>query len=330
MAHLYTYNSLVGLRAGIAMTISAPLPNNPTRTAPPHLRVDGAGFIDVNTRWQNAQFVSGRLLHASLTKIEPANSRAFQVFDAPRSDDDFVSLIFIDTSVPPGTKRRAEADINAWLDIRGEGFTAIMADTNTGAALLRCGSNATIELFQFDGAVRQLRIVNSKVSTVPLSQKQMAQLRVEQFKEQIAHFNMLLERDVRRTHGILSSALRLVQVVKDAGALDVFADFLVEHQAVMTDNLRKQVRYALLDAGHPAASTFLDGFEAVNVVNISSPDAAAKRAAADKKRRDRDADNRRRTEDAKNRANKGEGDITKQSHGRGGSKKARGGKKKAA
>lgn len=330
MAHLYTHNQFTGLSAGITMTIGASLPNNPTRTAPPHLRVDGAGFIGVNTRWQNAQFVSGRLVRASLTKIEPANGRAFQVFDAPRSDDDFVSLIFIDVSTPKGMKRRAEADINAWTGIRGEGFTAVMVDTMTGAALLRCEPNASIKMFQFDGAVRQLRINNSKVSNVPLSQEQMAQLRVEQFKEQIAHFNMLLERDVRRTHGILSSALRLIKMVKSAGALNVLADFLVEHQAVMTDNLRKQVRYALLDAGHSSAGIFLDGFEAVNVVNISSPDAAAKRAAADKKRRDRDADNRQRTENAKKRANKGEGDITKQSHGRGGSKQAKGGKKKAA
>lgn len=53
MAHLYTYNPLSGLSAGIPMTIGAPVPSNPMRIAPPHLPLGLAGFIGVNTRWQN-------------------------------------------------------------------------------------------------------------------------------------------------------------------------------------------------------------------------------------------------------------------------------------
>ena len=322
MAQMYTYNPLTGLSAGTRMISGAPVPQNPSRKAPPHLSLGLAGFIGVNTRWSNAQFVSGRLLRSSLTTIEPQNGRPFQVFDTPRQDDDFVSLIYIDVSMPAHMKRRADTDLNAWTGIRGEGIEVIKVDTTTGAALLRCEPNAQVELFQFDGSVHLLSVVNGKVSTVSLTQKQMAVLRVEQFEEQIATLDLSLERDVRRLHGISAGALRLVPVVKETAALDVLVDFFTAHQATLTDNLRKQIRWALTDAGHPASSTFLDGFEAVNVFQMNKPDGAAKRAVADKKRRDRASNDRQRTMGAKERAGKsqGEGDISKQSHGRGGKK----------
>ena len=322
MAHLYTYNTFAGLSAGIPMTIGASMPSNPSRKAPPHLPIGLAGFIGLNTRWSNVQFVSGRLLRSSLTKIEPAGKKRFYVFDAPRQNDEHHSLILIDTSVPKNMTRRPESDVNAWTGIRGEGFEKIMFDRTTSTALLRCEPNASIELFQFDGSVHLLRVENGKVSTVPLNQKQMATLRGEQFEEQIATLDLSLERDMKRLHGILAGAMRLISAAKETAALDVLVDFLTDHQAELTDHLRKQVRWALSDAGHPAANTFLDGFEAGNVVKIQSADAASARAKAEQRRRERSEMDRRRTNDAKARArqSEGEGDITKQSQGRGGSK----------
>jgi hypothetical protein len=287
MAHLFTYNPLSGLSAGVPITVGAPLSTNPSRVAPPHLSVGVAGFIDVNTRWRNAHIVSGRLLRSSITMIEPQGKRVFYVFDAPRANDNFNSIVFIDTSMPKNMKRRAETDVNAWTGMRGEGFKTICFDSASGGALLHCGPNATIELFQFDGSVHLLSVVNGKVSTVPLSQKQMAKLRVDQFEEQIAILDLSAERDVRRLHGIIAGALRLVSVVKEAAALDVLGDFFITHQAELTDNLRMQVRGTLTDRGHSATGTFLDGFEATNVVKIRSLEAVQKRAQAEQKRRER-------------------------------------------
>ncbi|MEK7462550.1 MAG: hypothetical protein AAB618_03165 [Patescibacteria group bacterium] len=299
MAYLYNFNPLTGLSAGILMSIGSPMPNNPSRIAPPHLRVDSAGFIGVNTRWQHARFVSGKLMRSSLTVIEPVNGRSFKVFDAPRPDDDFISLIFVDVSTPKNMTRRPDADVTAWMGIRGQGFQTLISDKTTGAALLQCEPDASIELFQFDGSVHLLSVVKGKVSTVPLTQKQMAHLRVEQFEEQISSFDLSLERDIRRLHGIIAGALRLVPVVKDKMALNVLVDFFTKYQLELTDNLRKQVRWALTDAGHEAAATFLDGFEAVNVVRLNS-DGPAKRAVSEKKKRERAELDRQRTYATKN------------------------------
>jgi hypothetical protein len=300
MAHTYTYNPLSGLSAGIPLTIGASVPSNPMRIAPPHLQLGRAGFIGVNTHWQSAHFVSGRLLHSSLTKIEPAEKRSFYVFDAPRQNDDFNSLIFIDTSVPKNMTRRPESDVDAWTGIRGEGVEVVRADTSTGTALLRCEANATIELFQFDGSVHLISVLNGKVSTVPLSRKQMAQYRVEQFREQIATLNLSLEPDVRRLHGIIAGAIRLVPTARDQQALDVLVDFFTDHRAQITPRLREDIRFRLLNANHPAAGEFIDGFEAVNVVKIQSADSASARAKAEQKRRARSEKDRQRTLATKN------------------------------
>lgn len=216
--------------------------------------------------------------------------------------------------------RRPESDVNAWTGIRGEDIEVIRIDTSTGTALLRCQPNASIELFQFDGSVHLLRVEDGKVSTVPLSQKQMAHLRVEQFEEQIKTLDLSLERDIKRLHGILAGAMRLVTAAKDDGALDVLVDFLTDHQAALTDHLRKQVRWALTNARHPAASTFLDGFEAGNVVKIQSADAAAQRAARDKKRRERAASDRE-LRNAMRGGNGNGGGNSQQSSGKKGKKK---------
>lgn len=312
MAQLYTYNPLVGLSTGIALIFGASSPHNPSRKLPPHLWVDRAGFVGVNTRWQNPQYENGRLLRSSLTTIEPKNGRSFRVLDAPRQEDEFDSLIFIDTSTPCNMKRRPDADLNAWTGIRGEGVQVVLADTSTGTALLHCEPNAFIEIFQFDGSVHILRLENGKVSTAPLSRKQMASLRVEQFEEQIAALDLSLERDVRRFHGIIAGALRLIARVKDLSALDVLAAFLLTHQRELTVNLRKQIRFAFLNAGHSAAGKFLDGYGADNVVKIETLEGAAKRAAAEKKKRERSERDRKLREEMRG------------GHGGGGKQKGKG------
>lgn len=287
MAYTYSYNPLVGLSTGIALIFGASSPHNPSRKFPPHLPVDSAGFVGVNTRWKNPHFEGGRLLRSSLTTIEPKNGRSFKVFDAPRQEDDHHSIVFIDTSTPPHMKRRPDADIKAWTGIRGEGIQVVLADISTGAALLRCEPNASIEIFQFDGSVHFIRVESGKFSVVPLSHKQMANLRVEQFEEQIARLDLSLERDVRCFHGIIAGALRLVARVKDPSALDVLAEFMLVHQHELTVNLREQIRFTFLNADHSAAQNFLDGYGADNVVKIETQQGAAKRIALQKKKRER-------------------------------------------
>jgi hypothetical protein len=274
--NMFTYNPYTGLKAGVQLVIGQPIPNNSGKIAPPHLRC-GDGFIAVNTRWSNPAIENGRLMAALLTKIEPYGKKPFNIFDQPTAGEKD-TFILLDPSVPKGMKPRFDANtINAWSGIMGESIQVLMVDPMTGQAFVRCMGFADVEFYLPDGVVHKLYIESGKVEIAKLLPKEMAQLRVEQYESQIEQLDSDNEQHMRKYHGILAGALRLVRAVKDADAREVMVDFLVDHQAHMTTALRADVRNALLAVRHPASSNFLEGYDGANVVILPNQQVAASR-----------------------------------------------------
>lgn len=295
MASLFSFNiHNRAIRQGLPLTYGRVNPFNTGSTLPPHLQV-GDQYIAVNNRWTHPPLQDRRLMRASLQKITPGEKKPFLVFSPAVSNDDTV-LVFIDPTLPAGFKPRIDLNtLNAYVGVHGEGVAVIRGDRMSGAALLECVNGSTVLVFLADGRVERLGVSNHQPHLMPLSHKEMAEERVAQFETQ---FKLNLD-SVPRQHGILNGCLRLIKAVRDRTALETLVEFMVEHQSAMNDGLRTATRYALMDAGHPASANFLDGFEATNVIRIQSPEAASKRALADKKRRDRSAADRQRTLDTK-------------------------------
>jgi len=270
--NLYTFGPFSGLTQGIPLAVDIRDPYRPERIFPPHLRC-GDGFIAVERSWKHPPMRQGRLMSATVAKRHPEGRRSFEVFDKFDEADTRFYLYF-DNSVPAHVKVRHDPNqINAWVGARtsrpSNTFALLMGDGNSGNCFIAASPGDTVYVYSANGAVHSFGCRDNGFHVMPLSLREMAQLRVTQFNDQIENFDLHVESDMRRLHGIVGGCVRLLALgITSVEVREVFVDFLCYWASKMTARQRVEIRTLLLAVNDPLAGNFVEGWSAPEVVRL--------------------------------------------------------------
>jgi hypothetical protein len=287
--NLYTFNPFSGVTTGIQMTTDALSPRG--QTLPDHIMVGNRGFIQLEKNWRHPSYARGtRLFEASLALISAASGTEFEVL-APRNQYSNKLYCFVDPAMPAGTRLRANPEeVNAWIyQVATDGVRIVMFDKFVGAYLVEFEADGDeIDIWFQNGYIARLLRQGDVIVSADLSASEIAGERVYQMQDQIDSLKLSEEIGMRRCHGIIGGATRLLAVTRDRSAQDVYVDFLSGYLKHMTDRLRSEVRQVLLQLKHPYAGNFADGW-AGNVVAMpergDDAQAGAQKLAAAKARK---------------------------------------------
>ncbi len=293
--NLFSFNPFSGVTAGIQLITDGV--SSTGRVLPDHVMIGNCGFIQVEKNWRNVPLAAGkRLFDASLKLITPNKGSSFEVL-APRGPHFDKLYCFVDSIIPAGMKLQAEPEeVNAHVQevVSGEA-RLVMFDRFCGSYFLEFSDeNDEVEIWYQNGHIARLVRRGDQVVSVPLSVQEIAQKQEWQLRSCISELDSNRGYDVRRLHGILGSAIRLLRAARDRSVQDIYVDLLVDEIGNMTDRLRTEARNVLLSLGHPSAGNFADDW-GINVVplcgkkNIPAEAKAkrAKRAARDREVRER-------------------------------------------
>lgn len=287
--NLYTFNPFTGVNAGIQLTSGALGPRG--QTLPDHLMVGNSGFVQIEKNWHHPPYARGnRLFEGSLVTISAASGAEFEVL-APRNQYSRKLYCFVDPTVPTGSKLRANPEqVNAWVQqMATDGVRIPMCDKFSGAYLVEFADDGNeIDIWFQNGHIVRLLRQGDEIVSAPMSATEIAKERVYQLEEQIEALDLSDDAGMRRCHGIIGAATRLLSVTRDRSAQDVYVDFLTDQLKHMTDRLRLEVRQVILRLNHPFAGNFANGW-AGNVVAMPKRDeesqAGAKKRAEAKARK---------------------------------------------
>jgi len=293
--NLYTYNPYNGLLPGISLAIGVQSLHDSRKTYPPHLRC-GDDFIAVERSWMQPDIVHGRLMSASVEQRAPEGKRPFKVFYR-HNDASKAVYVYLIPSMPDGMKSKVDTSfLNCWRGIVTEGADVLMSDPFSGEALVALAKDGDrVRLFVNDGQVYSLLFKDGSLLVEYLSYVDMADLRIEQFESQIAGLDISEEADMRRFHGVLAGAIRLLRATAmNEGVRKIFRDFLLEHVGHMTARLRQEVRTILLSCNDLFAGNFIEGHFGGSsggggdmVVSLALHRAKAGRTESDRRKRER-------------------------------------------
>ena len=289
-ANLFNFRPFSGVDVGIEL-IKGGTDRHTGKTRPPYLAI-GGGFISIDYGYQNPEFWGKSLMSADLRSVELPGKAPFNVW-AKRQSDKSPVYLFVDlNTMPAHIKRLVTGEmVNAWSEVYfSTGVEAVLADPVMGRYLLKFSAeNATADIWTRDGMIYRLQLQRGTVVQLALSSTEIAHKRIHQFKEQISSLNLEVERNIKRYHGILAGVVRLLRYVRDGKSRDMLVDFLVDQVGPnLAEGLRNDIRGILDEVHHPLATMFASGMAAPNVVQLKTTtlDAAANRAAADKRKAD--------------------------------------------
>ncbi|HEY0964173.1 MAG TPA: hypothetical protein VGE31_00025 [Candidatus Paceibacterota bacterium] len=258
-SNLFSFNPFSGVSAGIT-PVTDLYDFKRQRLRPAHIAC-GDQFIQIDNTWQAPPYREGKLFEANLRTIAPPGKRAFEVVSQKQSTIDALYL-FVDTTIEAeGVRSRITADmVNATAQIEiTDGVRIVMHDVLSGKAFLEFHKEGgTVFLWTPDGWIYRLIRENGEIKNRPLRPVEIAEMRTAHFREILRGMNHLLPEQLRRCHGIISSAVRLLRYTRDAEARDVLVDFFLEQSGPkMTDRIREDIRIILLEVGHENACMFL-------------------------------------------------------------------------
>lgn len=286
--NLYTYNPYVGVTSGIKLFTNAVNPRT-GRIAPPQIQC-GGGFIAAEKQWNHLPLDrNGRLMAASLHQITPiSGGKPFEVL-VPWHRGSTMLYCYVESIPPAGVKPRVRPEeVRArYLMQATDGVRVILQDQVSQSFLLEFSQDGDeVDIWYENGHISRLAREAGRIVTLRLQPEEIAELRVEQLNEQLAEMKGGVEVDNKRRYGIIAGAVRLLRIVNDHAAQDVFVNFLLEQQTHLTSQLRAEVRALLLEQGNPFAGNFLVGWTP-NVVQLRSSlseEERERRAAAEKRR----------------------------------------------
>ena len=288
--NLFGFNPFSGIDLGIPL-IKNEKDRRTGKVRSPYLAI-GGGFIGIDYGYENPEFWGDALMSAELRQVELPGKAPFNVWAKQQSNKPPVYLFVDLNTMPANIKRLVTGEmVNAWSEVYfSTGVEAVLADSVMGRYLLKFSAeNATADIWTRDGMIYRLQLQQGTIVQLALAPTEIAHKRIHQFKEQISSLNLQVERDMKRYHGILAGVVRLLRYVRDDKSRDMLVDFLVDQVGPnLGAGLRDDIRDILAEVRHPLASMFTSGLSAPNVVQLKTTtlDAAANRAAADKRKAD--------------------------------------------
>lgn len=291
-SNLFTFNPFSGVSEGIRLVANGVNPRN-QRRLPLHIAC-GAAFVAIEQGWKHPPIRHGLLHEASLHLIEPANgNHSFNVL-VPRNEGSKRLYCFVDSTVPAHIRSRVTGEmVRARTCVVMQGQARMVAYDHVVQSYLVEFSDEDdqLDVWYESGAIGRLVRRGNQIVSIRLTPSEIARERIEQFEAQFAE-SANVEFDIRRRHGIIAGAVRLLRYTTDRNAENELVDFLVDQLPHLTERMRAEIRELLLVKNHPFAGNFLAGSSMGNIVVLpTDPDSAARRAKAAQRRRDRsDAD----------------------------------------
>lgn len=296
MAQLFSFNSFSGLTPGIR---PSPESYNMQRQ-----RMESAKIVcgDLCLRLDQRyppELKAGVAYEGDVHTITPRHpgARSFKVLGKPEVNSTRLYVLIDPIAKPKGVKEvKVTGDmVNAFVMVKKtDGVEVIMHDRLTGAALIEFqldGSSAFV--WSPDGMIYQICREGITLVHRSLTPAEIAGHRVEQLTSQIDTLDLKDESAMRRYHGIIAGAIRLLRHTRDVDARDVLVDFLVEQIGPnLTDSLRNDIRCLLLYYDHPKANFFLRGAGIVILEETKSSSARRKLTPKKKERSLRDQETR--------------------------------------
>lgn len=262
MANLFTYNSTVGIiAAGVPVAIDM-LTDNFGHTQPPHVQI-GSRFINLD-RYNKPTLCGDRLHDAVVTEYTPlGKEKPFPLLSKWEDGDERV-YVLVDGDTPEHVRSRIDGDVvGAWYGVLPYGAQVIESDRRAGSYLLKFEEGCAADVCTADGLVHRLRMQRGTIKCIPLTPREMAEVRVRKFRADLDG----LGDDVKRRHGLFGGVIRLLlRTGRYPEARRVLVGFLEDHVEHLTDSMRRDIKLFLDACGYPAAATFTPGEILSNVV----------------------------------------------------------------
>jgi len=290
--NLYTFNPFTGVSVGIPLILDGVNPRN-NRPVSPHIAC-GPAFVAIENRWQHPPLDRhGRLREASLHLIEPlSGAKPFEVL-VPQHGQEGNIYCFVENTIPRGMKLKVKPEeVRARFAVQlSANVRMVIYDKVTQSYLLEFSAdNAEVNIWYETGHIARIVCRGDSIVQIPLTPVEITKERIYQYEEQFLDLKDELEADQKRRHGIIAGALRLLCVTNDCDAENLLVEFLVEQIPYLTERLREQIRFVLLEKRHPLAGNFLPGW--TNVVSLrttqSTSDGKAKALARKRVSSDQD------------------------------------------
>ena len=284
----FHFHPISGLLAGLPISENVPTSRNDGSVHPPHVKC-GSAFIVVDSINRPQVQVFGdkkRVMSASVRTISPASGRPeFKTLSRHQNSD---NIVLVELHSFDHRVKDAFSFVEAWTGLKADsGIETVVSDFG-GLILLFTKDHQEVDVYLSNGAVYRLRQEDGTIELVPLSYKEMAELRVAQFSEQLDQLDDSTDMMAKRRDGILWGASRLLRAsLKNREVREVLVDFLVERRSVMTDKLCQEVRHLLLSVNDVRAGNFLWGDNVTPIKSQPSPEGRLKRAELDKKKQAR-------------------------------------------
>ena len=257
--NLFSFNPFQGLTAGFVLQVNK-FDQRRGTILPAHV-LCGEGFIQVEKSWKPT-LKDSRLFEATLRMVTPLQGKPFRVIDQGNSTSIYLQVTM---ATPAGISPKASANVvNAiGKTTVSEGVQVVMYDNLTPDSILEfVDDGAHVEIWAATGAVYRFRRHGLDIVQEHLTFEQMAGLRVVQLNEQIVTLDLNNSDHVRKYHGIVGGAVRLLQYAQDRKAREVLIDFLVQQNGPnLTMRLRDNIRMLLLGYKHPSSCMFVEGYD---------------------------------------------------------------------
>lgn len=284
----FHFHPISGLQAGLPVSLNVPTSRNDGSVHPPHVKC-GSDFIiidNVNRPQMQTIRDKKRVMSASVRTVRPVSGRSeFKTLSRYQNSD---NIVLVELQSFDHRVKDAFSSLEAWVGLKADsGIETIVSDWG-GVILLFTKDAQEVDVYLGNGSVYRLQQVDGTIKLVPLSYKEMAELRVAQFSEQLAGLEGPTDIVAKRRDGILWGASRLLRAsLKDREVREVLIDFLVEHRSEMSNKLCQEVRHLLLSMNDLRAGDFLWGDNIIPIKSEPSAEGRLKRAEADKKRQAR-------------------------------------------
>ena len=270
-------------------------PRTQSRTLPPHISC-GEQFVAVESHWQNIPHKGGLLHDGSIDKIFPVGGKkSFEVL-IPRNRDSKAIYVFVDSTVPTHVKVRVTAEmVRAYAGLSDSPVRKIIGNVFIESYFLEFAEDGDdVAIFHSNGAVTRLVRSGDEILQEPITPAEMAHERIQKMQDQISCLDLTMQEDVKRLHGIIASAIRLLRFTNDKAAENKLIEFLVDEQARLTKSFRIEIYELLRQKGHLLAGNFAEGFQANNVVQLASKPSGDGKAHSEARKRARAAEDQRR------------------------------------
>lgn len=267
--NLFHFDPFGGLVEGIPVTENLPTLKNDGSVYPPHIRC-GESFIGVDRVSPPVSVRHGDALHVTrgfIRRIDPVNGG--RSFDVISSHGRASVLLQVNLRTPSSFRVRDKAHLRAWEGVtQCDGVETILPlDVGCGLFLLN-DQGQEVDVFVHNGFVFRLRLEKSAIVNVPLSQVDMARMRISQYESQIEEICLSSNQGVPRLHGILGSAIRLLRLsANNAEVRSYFVNFLADHLGQLIESMRREIRSILLQANDKFAGTFAEGADIISLAD---------------------------------------------------------------